>query len=294
MSAGIRAGTSNDGYIQVNGVDRISITSSAISFNGNVSFTNNPNLGQCRFQFTSSSVCTLVPFQGNLIGINGVNYVIPTAGVTIAPTGLTPGTLYYVYAWMNGTTMTLEASTTGHSRDTSTGIEIKTGDPTRTLVGMVQPTTGPVFQGAGSTIYVLSWFNRRPLRSIIPLSGVISTTASTLTEIDTSYRALFLSWASVNISASITGGMTSTAVSTVQCAGFINGAATTGTLDGGCIATIPTIGYYSTLSITANISGTNDGQNYIALYGATAAGAVSILGSGSIGIRSTIQVITQG
>ncbi len=294
MSIGLRAGTSNDGYIQINGVDRISINSTSVTFTGNVSYTNYPNLGQCRFQYTNSTTCTLVPYQGNLLSIGGVNYVIPSAGVTLSATGLTVSTLYYVYAWMNSTTMTLEASTTGHSTDTATGIEIKTGDATRTLVGMVYPTTGPVFQSSGGVQYVLSWFNRKPISSIIVLNSNITVTNTALTEIDVTYRALFLSWAKDNVNALCTGGMTSNSISTIYADLFITGAAATGNFEGGSIATVPTAGYWSPLACMANVSASADGQNYVGLKGASAAGTMTAIGGSTVGTRGTIQVVIQG
>lgn len=264
-----------------------------VDTNNNISFRNNAPGTAGRFQYTSATVCTLVPYLGNLLNINGTNFIIPTAGVTLSATGLTINTVYFVYVWMNGATMTLEASTTGHSTNTATGMEIKTGDPTRTLVGMVYPTTGPNFVSNTTNTYVISWLNKRPLKCFIPLTANIAVINTTLTEIDPSYRINFLVWNGDNINAFCTGGMTSTSISTVQAALFIQGF-TSGNLEGGTIATVPVAGYYSTIGVNTTIVSSADSQNYIGLKGASAAGSCTIFGSATIGTRSTIQAIIQG
>ncbi|MCJ2144280.1 hypothetical protein MKL20_30200, partial [Methylobacterium sp. E-066] len=76
---------------------------------------------------------------------------------------MSAATLYYVYAYMNGSTLALEAVTTAHATDATYGHEIKTGDGTRTLVGMVYtgPGTPGTFLDTAANRWVASWFNRR-------------------------------------------------------------------------------------------------------------------------------------
>ncbi|MEB2654919.1 hypothetical protein SOP89_26500, partial [Pseudomonas siliginis] len=92
--------------------------------------------GQCRLSYVSGTQLKLSPYNGNNLIINGVPQQIPSAGVTLANTGLAASTKYYVYAYMNAGTMTLEAVTTAHATGTN-GVEQKSGDATRTLVGMI-------------------------------------------------------------------------------------------------------------------------------------------------------------
>jgi len=115
--------------------------------------------GQCRLVYVNTTTLRLMPYNGNRLFIGNAVQVVPSAGVSLAATGLTPAIVYYIYAWMNGAAMTLEASTTGHSTDLATGVEIKTGDPTRTLVGMAYIQNGPVFGDTSSSRLVRSWFN---------------------------------------------------------------------------------------------------------------------------------------
>ncbi|MFH0351023.1 MAG: hypothetical protein ACHBMF_03690, partial [Chromatiales bacterium] len=95
-----------------------------------------------RFEFESASSCRLNRYQGKHIPIhsNGVPVYreIPAAGVALSNSGLLPNTNYYTYAYWSGSAIGLEASTTGHSADANSGLDIKTGDSTRTPVGWLR------------------------------------------------------------------------------------------------------------------------------------------------------------
>lgn len=155
--------------------------------------------GQCVLTKSGANL-VLSPKNGNKIVINGVMQTVPAAGVSLAPTGLTVSTLYYVYAYMNAGTMTLEASTTGHSTDAATGVEIKAGDATRSLVGMVQPITGPAFADTVTQRFVRSWFNDRGV-SLVGTQVSITSASNVFLEFSASARAEFLSWAGEAVSA---------------------------------------------------------------------------------------------
>lgn len=150
--------------------------------------------GQCKLQYISSSVIQLTPWNGNNLVINSTNRTIPSGGVTLAPTALTPNTLYYIYAYMSGSTMTLEASATGYTTQTTTGINIKSGDATRTLVGMARPITGPNWVDASTQRFLRSWFNESGLTGSNYLNGNKSTTSTTFVEIDSACRLEALFW----------------------------------------------------------------------------------------------------
>ncbi len=158
--------------------------------------------GQCRLTVDSTSQLSLQRYQGAYLPLNigGVweAKLIPSSAPTLANTGLTAATLYYIYVFDDSGTLTLEASTTVHATDADTGAEIKSGDASRTLVGKV-------FMGAGSPgtfvdsivkRWCLNWFNRRGLDML----GVF-TAARTLTvgnpygEVNAEIRIEFLSWA---------------------------------------------------------------------------------------------------
>jgi hypothetical protein len=163
------------------------------------------SFGQCRFQYTSTSVCTLVPYQGNLLNINGTNYPIPSAGVTLAAAGLTASTTYNVYAYMAGATMTLEASTTAHSTSTATGMEIKTGDATRSLVGKVYSSASTLFTWSVQNRLVLSWFNQRPTMSSGGYGAARGWSTAAYAELDAAARLTYLAWAGTAVQFNVTG-----------------------------------------------------------------------------------------
>jgi hypothetical protein len=142
-------------------------------------FTTGANyVAQCQLVKSGSNL-VLQRYDGVGLTINGVAYAIPSAGVSLAPTALSVGTTYNIYAYMNAGTMTLEASTTARATDSTTGIQIKSGDPTRTLVGKASIITGPAWVDTDLQRLVISWFNRRPLRIYNSTPGGNSTTSAT-------------------------------------------------------------------------------------------------------------------
>lgn len=149
--------------------------------------------GQCVLVLSGGNL-VLKPKNGNKLIVNGVQCTIPSAGVSLAPTGLTPSTGYYIYATASaGAVNALEASTTTHATDASTGIEIKSGDATRTLVGWATPLTGPAFADTAQNRLVASYFNRRRRDvAATQVSGVVS--AASFTEIPGTSRINFFSW----------------------------------------------------------------------------------------------------
>jgi hypothetical protein len=160
--------------------------------------------GQCVLKLVSGNL-VLLPYQGNRITINGVSCTVPDAGVSLAPTGLTVSTLYYVYAVATaGAVTSIEASTTGHATSTTAGnkgVEIKSGDNTRSLVGMAYIDAGPAFADAIGKRYVRSWFNDngRTLES--------AKTGSTTSSVNVSQGMIvgLLMWAGEAVTATASG-----------------------------------------------------------------------------------------
>jgi hypothetical protein len=87
-----------------------------------------------------------------------------TAAVTKDNTGLAVNTLYYVYAVNSAGTTVLEFSTTAFTQDTTFGVQTKTGDATRTLVGRVRTNASSQFPAIYIIDGVRSWF--RPAQYI--------------------------------------------------------------------------------------------------------------------------------
>jgi hypothetical protein len=149
--------------------------------------------GQCRLTKSGANLI-LLPVNGQSLVINGTARAVPSAGVTLAPTGLSIDTLYYVYAAWSGSAITLEASTTGHATHTD-GVEIKSGDPTRTLVGMAYVVTGPAFSDSDTQRYVASWFHRRAQRALgVFTANQAKTNTGAFEEVHSSIRASVITW----------------------------------------------------------------------------------------------------
>lgn len=154
------------------------------TFNGatpwdSLNYTPSP-VAQCRLSFLSATQIQLVRWNGNQITINGSRQTIPQAGVTYTQSGLTTGTVYFVYAFMNAGTMTLELSVTTFATDTTTGNIIKSGDATRTLVGKVltSVTAGSPFYESTAHSGVLSYWNRIPKKYTVTNGVNISSAAA--------------------------------------------------------------------------------------------------------------------
>ena len=183
--------------------------------------------GGGKLRYVSATALSFKPYMGSTIKINGALYEIPATGmVGLANTGvyvngvagqtLVANTLYYVYAFMNGAVLTADFSTTGHGTSTAAanvGTEIKTGDETRSLVGMVM-----MGGGAGSFYseiryrYVISWFNRGD----ISLLGnhVSMQQASVMSPYDLVNNTIaFCTWGDEAVNLNVNGWMANNSVS---------------------------------------------------------------------------------
>ncbi|OWV62593.1 hypothetical protein ATY75_12275 [Rhizobium sp. N122] len=133
-------------------------------------------------------------FSGNFITIAGARLQIPTSGISLAPAGETPGTLYYIYAFSSSGTPTLERSTTVPVFDTTLGYKVKTGDTSRTLVGMARPNAGPVWADTAKQRFTRSWHNDPGVSLFNNFTANRATTSTSYVELNTEIRCEFLLW----------------------------------------------------------------------------------------------------
>jgi hypothetical protein len=240
--------------------------------------------GQCRLTLSAGSL-KLSPFNGNKLVINGQVQAVPSAGITLAPTGLAATTLYYVYAYMNAGTMTLEASTTGHSTDAPTGVEIKTGDSTRTLVGMAYCKTAATFADVDTQRFVASWFNRVPRRIYNSFTTPRSTSSASTVEINSEIRCEFVCWADESSKATFFGEFYASAAGIYTNAGV--------GWDGPNIDNYTQSTSTGTAAIPFAVPGNRllaEGYHYVTGYGSTASGT-STFGNTSGAVCSISGVI---
>jgi hypothetical protein len=171
--------------------------------------------GQCRLAFVSATSLKLSPMGGRNLVIDGLLQQVPAAGITISNASLAASTVYYVYARMNAGSMELELSTTGHSTSTG-GIETKTGDTSRTLVGMCRTNASSQFVDDATNLCVLSFFNRRAKigRAKFTANRTLAANIGVFTEVNTEIRVNFLTWADEPVEQAICGGWTVTGAAT--------------------------------------------------------------------------------
>lgn len=148
------------------------------------------------FEYTSATVCTLNRVGGGQLPLyfNGqlIYKEIPAAGISFSNSGLSANTLYYAYAYFDGVTIRGEFSTTGHAD--SNGVETKSDDQTRSLVGMVRTNAASQFLDSPSRRQVATWYNRRQRGLYLQLSGDQAITAVTPTYTSLSCLIQYLTW----------------------------------------------------------------------------------------------------
>jgi hypothetical protein len=220
---------------------------------------------QGRLSYTSGTACMLSPVNGGLMWINGLNYSIPSAGVNLSNGSLSASTLYYVYAYMSGLSMTLEASTTGYAA-ASNGVQQKIGAATRTLVGMVYMNGSGQFVSQDGSLQVLTYYMRALKRSRSQFSATRTTTSSSFNEINNEIRNSFLVWANENVDFDFAGSTNATnGQNTVTGISFDGAAAEQET----CAAASGVSG----IGISGTKVGLSEGLHYATLFGAVGSGA---------------------
>jgi hypothetical protein len=181
------------------------ISGGTITNTGTLTYTGPTNSGY--FTFISATSVQFQPYNGDLIKINGVVYQIGGSSISGANTSvfvngtgssnLAASTLYYVYVFNNSGTLTIDFSTTAYVISTTAGnvgTIIKSGDDTRTLVGLVFTNGSAQF----ATANTVSWFNKKDRQ----VSATGSVTTGVGAQVD------FVTWSDQAISFNLNTGMT--------------------------------------------------------------------------------------
>lgn len=232
--------------------------------------------GQCLLAKSGSNLL-LSPKNGSKLLIGGRACTLPSAGVTLAPTGLAANTTHYVYASDadgDGVVDTLEASTTGHAADAATGVEIKTGDASRTLVGMARVGPGSAWQDTANQRFVRSWFNRQPVQVKGAFTAQRTTTSvGAWVELNPEIRVEYLVWSDEVVSYAAAGIFNSSAAVLALCAVATDG---TTTPDDTAAQTNGTS--WVPLSLALNRSALSEGYHFATLIAQVAAAATASFG----------------
>ena len=244
---------------------------------------------QCYLSYTNTTTLTLDQADGTNIFINGAFQTIPSSGPTDTTSGLSASTLYYIYAYENSGTLTLEASTTVPVASATYGIQIKTGDATRTLVGMAYTDGSTLF----SNITMASYWNRRTKTAVVPFTSSPTTTSSTYVELSSSFRIKFVTWGDEAVDVVAQGGTQNSAtnVATQTAVGF----------DGTVAEDVWSPMYDSSInnqnqvySVNVWKGGLAVGNHYATTLGLVSGGTGTWTGNSSAGLRSSIQVSIRG
>jgi len=241
---------------------------------------------------TGSGTIQYCPYKGNTkTTASQGNYTIPSACLSATLTSMYVGgtgsssvsasTLYYIYLWNHSGTWVLDAETTGHETDSSTGIEIMSGDSTKTLVGMIHTDASKHVMTGGKTVQpddtntVATWDNRIPTVTQCGFTNSRTYTHSASpTEINSENRCYFMSWGDAASFSSwqfgyvdTTGALWTTELdlSTSQYVSGLN---------------LNTTATYSTLAVAPNAQRVTEGFAYTILKGNTISGATVTLNAG--------------
>jgi hypothetical protein len=263
---------------------------------------------QCgRLTFVSPTALAFKPFNGAAIQIQAALYAIPSGGIAglnntgvfvngVAGQNLAVSTLYYVYAFINNGTVTADFSTTGHTTSATpgnAGVEIKSGDDSRTLIGLCFANGSGQFDFSATKLNVIGWFNRRSIGGVNTFTTARAVTATSFVEINPEIRIEFVTWSDEAVSASAAGEVSNNVTNdsmftsltfdgTQQVAGLQS------------LATSDTAGDDRPIGISAVVSGLAEGHHFAALCGkvdaGTAAWSGGTIASGgitaiSIGVR---------
>lgn len=226
------------------------------------------NHGQCYLAYVSSTQLKLSPKNGNSLKIAGASYGIPAVGVTLANTALVAATLYYIYAYMSSGTMTLEASTTAYTVDTTAGnigVEVKTGDNTRTHVGMAYMGAGSpgIFQAG---LLVMSRFNKVMKEGKTTFTTNRTTTSATYAELNSEIRNSFIIYSGDPMEFTTSGtGYNSSGVTNVLAGLGID--STTVNQDAQSTQTTPAGGAPGDIGFNGMAIGLSEGLHYATLLG---------------------------
>ncbi len=267
-----------------------------------IGFTSPPDIfkrseGNCILSIIGDSLW-LRRYRGLYVPIDGVLHPIPEGGISLLPFLSISGT-WYVYVYASGGMLSLEVDTTGYVIDAATGVSVKLGDSSRTLVGMA-------YKGAISWELCRSWFNDFgfAVSGAFSASRTITSPTAAFTEFDSEIRCKFLCWSFETVCVTGTGGALVDLGSGDDGYGFI-AVAFDGTTaqDGASIIGVSEIGTQASNNwapISPSIATTelSEGYHYATLVGfltVTAGAGIDLVcrGSATPGTRTALTVFAK-
>jgi len=184
-----------------------------------------PSFACGRLIYVNSTTIRFIPYNGNVVRINGSVYQIPAAGISAGISGVTVnGTAGQTLA--NNTTYLVSVSSAGilkyweaiaagwysHGPDTTTGnigteVIWNSGgtvpQPNDTVVGMVYVSGNAFVDSGANMIGLLSWFNRRK-KICVQGIGNVNTTSPSIVSLS-SNLIYILCWGDETVDVSLNG-----------------------------------------------------------------------------------------
>jgi len=244
-----------------------------------------------QLSYVSATALSFGPKNGGYTIINGAALPIPAAGIVgLANTGvyvngvagqnLAASTLYYVYAFNNSGVITADFSTTGHATSSTpgnVGTEIKSGDDTRSLIGMIRTNASSQFVDSAIQRFVRSWFNDGGVSAfgVFSANRVVSNAIPTYAEPHTEIRNELLLWVGEKLSVQASGGVVQGANSSTCYAAIGIDSATTPEAPSRASMLFASAAYYATLACNVNKSGLAEGYHYATVLGGTSSGGAT-------------------
>lgn len=242
------------------------------------------SVAQCQLTLTGGNL-VLNRYRGTQVYSPGFGIVtIPGGGITLAPTGLTAATMYYMYLDPNGGTPRLVVSTTGHTTD-ATGVEVETGNNSLVLVGMGWALTATSWEGT-----VRSWANDPGVSSLVSFTSSAST-ASTggFIEVASAFRNPFMIWAGELPTFSECGSVFNTTAN----AGIVSSIGIDGlivTVDAGSSLAPPNANQNFPIAVSGGHPGLSEGRHFATTIGFVGTGTGSWVGGANVSQRFSLSV----
>jgi len=240
----------------------------------------------CQLVVATGTSISLLPKNGFKVKIQGVLYDIG-GGVTATITScflngaaaqiLLPSTTYNVYLFINAGVPTMDFSTTGHSRDASSGnkgVEIKTGDSSRSLIGKIFTTGTTGSPTIGDTTYnrnCISWFQRMQRVVIGQAVNAAASVTSGFQNIDMTNIGSFLTWGDEEIDFDLAGTVYCDTAGMIAYSNLSVDAGGTNPLIGNNQGSAPASGSFVPVSGTG-MARLSEGRHYINVQGYVSAG----------------------
>jgi hypothetical protein len=140
---------------------------------------------QLRLDYVSPLICQLNGVTGRYLPISGT--LRDGLGAQLDTTGFATNTVLYIYASWNGSAVALEAAPTVPDYAASGGYPTKTGDPARTLVGILRTDGSSQILVNTANQNIASYYHRK--RRALHVTGPTASFSNTaIAEIDSATR----------------------------------------------------------------------------------------------------------